>query len=108
MEIGEKPKVAEARRPGRRFAEDKCRPVMLKVGSSPTATQIVNKRRKLKDTTNFRTVYIAPDRTAAEKVEKRNLITRRKQEQEQNQTVAAAVRELRRQETVFKCGIFSK
>ena len=93
LAIGEKPKIMEARRL-RIFAEGKTRPVILSVGSSLAASQIISKRRKLKESAVFKSVYISPDRTVEERLARKDLIKQRKQHGKKEGS-GAVVRELR-------------
>ena len=94
LELSEKPKIMEARRIGV-FAEGKTRPVILTVGSSLAANQIISKRRKLRESAVFKTVYISPDRTMEERQARRAVIEQRKQEREKVDGSVVVVRELR-------------
>ena len=92
--IGEKPRIMEVRRLGR-YVPGTSRPVVLSVGSSFVASQIVRKRRLLRETAEFRTVYIAPDRSVAERKERRALVATRKEDRKDAEKDDVVVRELR-------------
>ena len=92
--IGEKPRIVEVRRLGR-YVSGTSRPVVLSVGSALVASQIVKKRRLLRESSDFRNVYIAPDRSVAERQERRTLVATRKQERNDNEKDGVVVRELR-------------
>ncbi len=75
-EISEKPSF-EAARVGKESA-DKIRPIKISFRSSDNVHQILVKAKQLRSTTNYRSVYIAPDRSPEERVIQRELIAEMK------------------------------
>ena len=71
-EISEKPSF-EAARVGRKLTE-KIRPVKVSLHSSGTVHQILVKAKKLRSSTTYRSVYIAPDRSPDERLKQKELI----------------------------------
>ena len=95
-QLGEKPRVTDCRRIGRYQAEA-VRPVQLTLSSASVAGQIRRKGKLLKDTVDFKTVYLSPDRTLAEREERKKLLANRKKEREQRDQLESEenVRQLR-------------
>ena len=78
MELGEKPRV-EAVRIGRRSeAGTGCRPVKVTLASSTAVQQIMSKARTLKQLEKWKSVYVSPDRSPAERSARRLLVEERK------------------------------
>ena len=95
-QIGEKPRVTDCRRIGRYQAEA-VRPVRLTLSSASVAGQIRRKGKLLRDTVDFKTVYLSPDRTLTEREERKKLLANRKKEKEQRDQLDSEenVRQLR-------------
>ena len=70
-QLGEKPKI-EARRLGSR-ASSTPRPVKVVLTSAATVQQILSKSRKLRDS-QYKSVFLTPDRTAEQRAEHRQLV----------------------------------
>ena len=96
--IDEKPRIVEVRRFGI-FKIGSNRPVQLTVGSSSVASQLIRKGKLLKSSVDFRGVYLGPDRTPAEREERRKLVARRRTEKT-NAESDSGVRHLRSGRTV--------
>ena len=92
--VGEKPRIMEAKRLGR-FVAGSCRPIQVTVGASSTASQIIRKGKVLRNSAEFKDVYISPDRTLAEREERKKYIENRKKEKQDLQQGSEVVRELR-------------
>ena len=76
QELGVKPRI-EAVRLGRE-ATEKTRAVKVTLSNSTVAHQILMRSAHLKQSENFRTVFIAPDRSLKQRVERRELVERLK------------------------------
>ena len=68
--MGEKPRVVEVVRLGRRET-DKSRPIKARFCSSECAHQILRRASTLKQSEEYSSVYISPDRTLEERAERR-------------------------------------
>ena len=74
QELGEKPRLyLEAVRLGQE-ATDKTRAVKVTLGNSTVANQILRRSAKLKQSESFSAVFIAPDRSLKQRVERRELV----------------------------------
>ena len=72
QELGEKPRL-EAVRLGQE-ATDKTRAVKVTLGNSTVANQILRRSAKLKQSESFSEVFISPDRSLKQRVERRELV----------------------------------
>ena len=72
--MGEKPRVVEAVRLGQRET-NKSRPIRARFGSSESAHQILRRASTLKQSEEYSSVYISPDRTLKQRVERRLLMS---------------------------------
>ena len=70
--LGEKPHV-EACRIGKK-TPSAARPVKVSFSSSSIVQQILKKSSKLSGTERFKSVFLAPDRTAEERVQRKELV----------------------------------
>ena len=78
--LGEKPRV-EASRLGKKSGSA-TRPVKVTLSSSTIVQQILKKSSKLSRTDKFKTVYLAPDRTAEERAQHKELVVELKKRTE--------------------------
>ena len=72
-ELGAKPKV-EAVRLGLKARKQSPRPVKVSVSNSTIATQILSRARNLRDSQQFKKVFISPDRTPEQRAVHRKLV----------------------------------
>ena len=77
-ELGEKPVVVEACRIGRKSGTS--RPVLVTVSSSTTANRLIGMGRRLRYSNYYYMVYLAPDRTLDQRIQRREYIEGKKQE----------------------------
>lgn len=77
--LGEKPPFESVLRLGAKKAEY-VRPVLVKFRSTAAANAVLKKRQALRNTDKFRTVFVSPDRTKLQRVERRELVNRMKEQ----------------------------
>ena len=73
IEIGEKPSIRVCCRVGAQ-KENAVRPVKFTVNSSDHAAQLIRNAKKLRTKEGYRSVYICPDRTVAERKAYKKLV----------------------------------
>ena len=73
-ELAEKPKVASCRIGAKKSGNTTCRPVKVTLATSTTAHQILVKAKNLKQSQNFKSVYICPDRSPEDRAARRTLV----------------------------------
>ena len=76
-ELGEKPRL-EAVRLGKKM-QSKVRPVKVTLSSSSAVHQILSSCSKLRQSANYKTVFLSPDRTDEERAKHRQLVLRLKE-----------------------------
>ena len=83
--LGVKPRV-EACRIGKKksSSEKACRPVKVTVSSSLMVVQILSNARKLRQSENFKAVFVTPDRSMEQREIHRNLVKELKEKSELN------------------------
>lgn len=79
--LGEKPRVVERRRIGAPRS-DRPRPIRVTLTSGDFVRQILRKSGNLKKSENHKTTFIEPDRSVAERVEHRKLVSELKKRME--------------------------
>ena len=72
-EVGLKPKL-EAQRIGKKKSASVIRPVKVCVSSSLIAQQILSNARNLRNSDNFKTVYLSPDRSPEQREARKELV----------------------------------
>lgn len=77
--LGEKPPFESAMRLGVKKT-DYVRPVLVKFRTTAGANAVLKKCRALRNTDKFRTVFISPDRTKLQRMERRELVDRMKEQ----------------------------
>lgn len=77
-ELEEKPRLYQAVRLGKKM-HAKARPVKVTLSSASIVQQILSKSRKLRQTANYKTVFLAPDRTLDERAKHRELVLQLKE-----------------------------
>ena len=77
-ELEEKPRVQAVNRLGGKGAgeirSDCCRPVKVTLASATSVSQILTKTGRLKQTQNYKSVYVCPDRSRDERAVRRQLV----------------------------------
>ena len=73
-ELDEKPQISKCRRIGQKTIGS-VRPVIFTVRNSDIVYQILRKAKGLRDIEGYKTVYISPNRTAEERIERRKLVS---------------------------------
>ena len=73
LELGERPKI-EANRMGLKVKNQNPRPVKVSVSSSIIVAQILRRAKNLRDSENYKTVFINPDRTLEQRSAHRELV----------------------------------
>ena len=81
-EIEERPSF-EATRVGR-VSEERIRPVKVSLRNSDIAHGLLSKAKQLKETTAYRKVYIAPDRSPEERIKHRKLVAEMREQVREN------------------------
>ena len=71
--LGERPKI-EANRMGLKVKNQNPRPVKVSVSSSIIVAQILRRAKNLRDSENYKTVFINPDRTLEQRSAHRELV----------------------------------
>ena len=89
--LDEAPVLVRVERLGR-DGGDGVRPVRVVMRTRETARTILGKSARLKDSGEYGTVYIAPDRTLEERVERRELVTKLKEKRENEPNKAWKIR----------------
>ena len=79
--IDEKPKCSEVSRIGKR-ADSVTRPIRVSVSSASVVNQILRNASKLKDSDRYQGVFLGPDRTKGERIERRKLVEALKKKRE--------------------------
>ena len=79
--IDEKPKCSEVIRIGKR-ADSVTRPIRVSVSSASVVNQILRNASKLKDSDRYQGVFLGPDRTKGERIERRKLVEALKKKRE--------------------------
>lgn len=77
--VGEKPRPEAVLRLGNKRS-DVNRPVIVKFRNTDTATGVLRKSQCLKNNGKFNKVFISPDRTTAQRIEQRKLVTQMKEQ----------------------------
>ena len=72
--MDEKPQVSKCRRIGQKTSGS-VRPVIFTVRNSDVVYQILRKAKGLRDIEGYKTVYISPNRTPEERIERRKLVS---------------------------------
>ena len=80
--LDEAPVLSEVSRLGRR-SDERERPVRVVLRSRETARTILGKSAQLKDSVDFKSVFISPDRTEEERTERRDLVARLREKRKQ-------------------------
>ena len=78
-EINEKPKCSEVSRIGKR-EDSVARTIRVTVSSTSVVSQILRNASKLKESDQYQGVFIGPDRTKGERIERRKLVEALKKE----------------------------
>ena len=73
LELGEKPRVQAVNRLGGTGAEG-TRPVKVTLGSATSVNQILSRTGRLKQTEQYKKVYVSPDRSPKERADRRQLV----------------------------------
>ena len=76
LELGDKPRVQAVNRLGGTGAEKArtdCRPVKVTLASATSVSQILTRTGRLKQTQQYRSVYVCPDRSPKERVARKQL-----------------------------------
>ena len=74
QEIGIKPAIMEVSRVGKSSKEKKKRPVKVILSSSSVAFQILSQARRLRESVDFSSVFVRPDRSEEERSQNRLLV----------------------------------
>jgi hypothetical protein len=74
QEIGIKPAIMEVSRVGKSSKEKKKRPVKVILSSSSVAFQILSQARRLRESEDFSSVFVRPDRSEEERSQNRLLV----------------------------------
>jgi len=74
QEIGIKPAIMEVSRVGKSIKEKKTRPVKVILSSSSVAFQILSQARRLRESEDFSSVFVRPDRSEEERSQNRLLV----------------------------------
>ena len=84
LDTGEKPHLVECRRIGARGADNKRRPIKVKLTSSDAVLSILRNSSALKNSTDNKSIFLSPDRTPEERIAHKKLVDymRRKMEEE--------------------------
>ena len=77
-QLGEKPRL-ESRRLGKKRSNSAVRPVKVSLSSSNFVKQILEKSRNLRQTDNFKTVFLSPDRTPDARIQHKELVSKLKE-----------------------------
>ena len=72
-EIDEKPKCSEANRIGKK-EDSVTRPIRVTVSSPSVVSQILKNASRLKDSDRYQEVFLGPDRSKSERLERRKLV----------------------------------
>ena len=72
--IGVKPYVLECIRIGKKAVDDPSRPVKVLLKSAEASRQVLMSARLLKETPDFKNVYLAPDRSPEERIAHRKTV----------------------------------
>ena len=76
--FGENPGIEIIRTLGKISQTETARSVKITLSSSVIVRQILSKSRKLRETDEFKTVFLAPDRTVENRERQKELIVERK------------------------------
>ena len=79
--LDEAPVLSRVERLGKAGGEG-VRPIRVVLRSRETARTILGKSARLKDSDNYKTVFISPDRTLEERLERRELVAKLKEKKE--------------------------
>ena len=78
LELGDKPRVQAVNRLGVRGKGDaelsSCRPVKVTLASATSVSQILTKTGRLKQTSQYKSVYVCPDRSPKERAARKQLV----------------------------------
>ena len=83
--LGEKPRPESVLRLGTKQKEQ-IRPVLIKFRTAAAAYGVLKKSQGLRKNDKFMRVYISPDRTKSQRIERRELVSRMKQQAVQNKS----------------------
>ena len=83
--LGEKPRPEEVLRLDKK-STGQHRPVMVKLRNSAAAARVLKKSQDLRNSEKFRTVFISPDRTIAQRAEHRRLVSLMERQAEEDKS----------------------
>ena len=90
-EIEEKPKCTDISRVGKK-CDSVTRPIQVSVSSSSVVDQILSKSSKLRVCDEFQYVFLGPDRTKGERIERRKLVEELKKKREADPKLKFVIR----------------
>ena len=73
LELNQKPRISVCR-VGVDSCEEKSRPVKVTVDNSPVVTAILNRAKQLKNSDQYASVFLSPDRTPKQREERKHLV----------------------------------